>query len=161
MAGGRPSKYNVEYEKIAYRLSLLGLTDMQIAETLNVTEQTLNNWKRQHPQFFESLKKGKAPADAKVAESLLSRALGGKVVLQRPFKVKRVEYNERGQRIAEFEEIQYADYEENIPPDTGACCYWLNNRQSSLWRNKPEEKDTMDKLDKFLEAQEITIKDGV
>ena len=29
------------------------------------------------------------------------------------------------------------------------------------WRNKPEEKDIMDKLDKFLEAQEITIKDGV
>jgi len=36
----------------------------------------LNSWKKKFPQFLESLKKGKAVADANVASRLYSRAIG-------------------------------------------------------------------------------------
>ncbi|WP_293933302.1 hypothetical protein [Sphingobacterium sp. UBA6645] len=54
----------------------LGATDAELGDFFNVTEQTINNWKEAHPEFFESIKKGKDFADAKVAEKLFHRALG-------------------------------------------------------------------------------------
>ncbi|MDR1662584.1 MAG: hypothetical protein LBR95_09230, partial [Azoarcus sp.] len=55
---------------------MLGLTDAQIAEQIGVSEALLNAWKKRHPDFYESLKKGKTEADAKVAVSLYRRACG-------------------------------------------------------------------------------------
>ena len=62
---GRKSEYREEYAEQALKLCLLGATDKEIAEFFSVSEQTLNSWKKKFPQFLESLKKGKAVADAK------------------------------------------------------------------------------------------------
>ena len=70
MSKGRPTKYNQLFNELAYNYTLLGATDQKLAEFLNVTETTINNWKQNYPSFFESIKKGKEKADAKVAESL-------------------------------------------------------------------------------------------
>lgn len=75
---GRPTKYNPDtYPEKAFKLALLGLTDAEMAVSFDVTEQTFNNWKRAHPEFFESLKSGREDADAKVAGSLYKRAMAG------------------------------------------------------------------------------------
>lgn len=76
---GRPSKYKKEYAEQAYDLSLLGLVDKELATFFGVSEQTLNAWKKAHPEFLESLKKGKEPADGKVARKLYTEALAGNV----------------------------------------------------------------------------------
>ena len=73
---GRKSEYREEYAEQALKLCLLGATDKEIAEFFSVSEQTLNSWKKKFPQFLESLKKGKAVADANVASRLYSRAIG-------------------------------------------------------------------------------------
>mgnify|MGYP000798066111 FL=1 len=73
---GRKSGYREEYAEQALKLCLLGATDKEIAEFFSVSEQTLNSWKKKFPQFLESLKKGKAVADANVASRLYSRAIG-------------------------------------------------------------------------------------
>ena len=73
---GRKSEYREEYAEQALKLCLLGATDKEIAEFFSVSEQTLNSWKKKIPQFLESLKKGKAVADANVASRLYSRAIG-------------------------------------------------------------------------------------
>ena len=39
-------------------------------------ERTINRWKNQQPEFCQSLKEGKAEADARVADSLSQRAIG-------------------------------------------------------------------------------------
>ena len=48
-----------------------GLTDKQIAHNIGITEQTLNNWKKSYPSFFESLKRGKDVVDIQVENALL------------------------------------------------------------------------------------------
>jgi hypothetical protein len=53
-----------------------GFTDADLAGFFGVCEDTINNWKKVYPQFFESLKKGKDIADQKVVQSLYQRALG-------------------------------------------------------------------------------------
>ena len=57
---GRPTSYRDEYADWALKLTKLGATDKDMAEAFVVKEQTLNNWKQAHPEFFESIKKGKA-----------------------------------------------------------------------------------------------------
>ena len=54
---GRKSEYRIEFSDQALKLCLLGATDKELAEFFSVTEQTLNKWKKDYPEFLESLKK--------------------------------------------------------------------------------------------------------
>lgn len=120
----RPTKYKEEYNKQAYRLCLLGATDASLAEFFEVSEQTINAWKKEYPLFFESIKAGKIEADAKVAESLYKKATG--------FEKEAVKiFNANGEPLI----VPYTEY---YAPDTGAAFIWLKNRQPKNWRDKHE-----------------------
>ena len=128
--GGRPSKYRPEYAKQAYHLALLGATDADVSRALGVTESTVNGWKHKHPEFLESLKRGKDQADAKVAQSLFHRATGYSHKAVKIIAVARG--NNQG---SDVEEVPYV---ERYPPDTTAAIFWLKNRRPDLWRDKHE-----------------------
>lgn len=122
--GGRPTKYQAAYAEQAFKLTLLGATDKELADFFEVSEQTLNAWKHEHPRFLESLKKGKDQADATVAESLYKRALG---------------YSHKAVKIgtnASTGQSVTVPYTEHYPPDTTAAIFWLKNRQKGRWRDK-------------------------
>lgn len=123
----RPSSYKAEYAEQALKLCRLGATDADMAGFFGVTEQTVNNWKSAHPAFFESLKQGKALADAEVADKLFKRATGYEHAA-----VKIVANATTGQE-------HVVPYVERYPPDTTACIFWLKNRRSDLWRDKTEQ----------------------
>ncbi len=74
---GRPTAYKPEFKDQAFRLSLLGLTDPEMAKIFGVCEATFHNWKNAHPDFLESVLRGKEEADSKVVESLYNTALSG------------------------------------------------------------------------------------
>ncbi len=124
--GGRPSRYRAEYAEQAYRLCLLGATDAQLGGFFDVSEQTVNAWKKAHPVFLESLKRGKEHADARVAESLYRRAIG----YEHP-AVKIVADAKTGSEHS-------VPYVERYPPDTTAAIFWLKNRRPDEWREKHE-----------------------
>ncbi|MWN31004.1 MULTISPECIES: hypothetical protein [unclassified Gilliamella] len=146
----RPTNYREEYAEQARKLCLLGYTDKQLADFFNVSEQTINTWKTKHPQFLESIKKGKEIADVEVVESLYKRAIG-----------------------IEYEEVELKTDGKNkskrvikklIPPDTTAQIFWLKNRQPHKWRDKQEidhqssdgsmsPKQVKDLTDEELEAE--------
>ena len=67
---GRPSLYREEYAEQAYKLCLLGATDKELADFFGVVETTVNNWKKDHAAFLESITRVKMAADADVAEKL-------------------------------------------------------------------------------------------
>ena len=121
---GRPTAYKPEYDEQAYKLCLLGATDAKMADFFNVTEQTVNNWKNDFPSFFESLKNGKANADAAVAASLYGRALGSS------HPEERIVTSSQGSETVEVTKYH--------PPDTTACIFWLKNRAPEQWRDKQE-----------------------
>ena len=135
---GRKSEYREEYAEQALKLCLLGATDKEIAEFFSVSEQTLNSWKKKFPQFLESLKKGKAVADANVASRLYSRAIG---------------YDARATKFAtnEGKITDKVGYIEHYPPDTTAAIFWLKNRQPGKWRDKKEVENQV-KLGDELES---------
>ncbi|TSP11447.1 helix-turn-helix domain-containing protein [Cupriavidus campinensis] len=122
----RPTSYKAEYAEQAFKLCLLGATDAEMADIFGVTEQTLNNWKTSHPEFFESIKSGKAAADANVASRLYQRAMG---------------YTHPAVKIVVVGgEIKHKPYTEHYPPDTAAGIFWLKNRRKKDWRDKIEQE---------------------
>ena len=78
-AMGRPSSYRQEYPEQVFELGLLGHTDDEMAQFFKVSIRTFNNWKKKHPEFMQSLKDGKTPADGKVVRKLYLEALDGNV----------------------------------------------------------------------------------
>lgn len=133
---GRPTKFTPEILAQAEKLAKLGLTDVEMADVFGVTEQTFNNWKKSQPDFFESLKNGKALADANVAESLYHRALG---------------YSHPAVKIMTAGgAIEQVPYTEHYPPDTAAAIFWLKNRQPRKWRDKQEESGNAAELSATL-----------
>jgi hypothetical protein len=121
---GRPTSYKPEYNEQVFKLCLLGATDADIADFFEVTETTINNWKIDYPEFFESIKSGKQKADSTVAESLYKRANG-------------YEHEDVDIKMYEGEIIQ-TKLIKHYPPDTTAAIFWLKNRKPAVWRDKHE-----------------------
>ena len=118
---GRPTAYKAEYKDQARRLCLLGATDSDLADFFAVTEQTINNWKTKHPDFFESLRQGKIVADSHVAESLYARAVG---------------YEHPEEKVMHHQgKVVRAQTTKRYPPDTQAAALWLKNRRPDDWRD--------------------------
>ena len=122
--GGRPSDFKTEFNDQVYRLCLLKCSDSEIADFFRVKEQTINRWKKKHPRFCESMRRGKIKADADVSASLVERAMG---------------YSHPDIHIAQYEgRIIQTKIIKHYPPDTAAASLWLRNRQPDKWRDKPE-----------------------
>lgn len=124
--GGRPSKFDARFIAEAKKLAMLGATDAEMADFWGVSVPTLHGWRKQHPEFFKSTHEGKLIADAEVAASLYSRAIGHQHAAVKIFMP------------AGAEEPVYAPYTERYPPDTTAASLWLRNRQPARWRDKTE-----------------------
>ena len=134
LMGRGNSKYNLEPDIVerAYKLSLLGLIDDELAIAFGVTKTTIQNWRKTHPDFDEAVQRGKDEADTKVVESLFKRACGFEI-----------------QEIEETDGVKGTTRKitkKQIAPDTTACIFWLKNRQSALWRD--------------VNRHEVTGKDG-
>ena len=72
---GRPTAYQSIYAGQARNYCLLGATDVQLAKSFGVCEKTINTWKQKHPDFLQSIKDGKAVADAKVKKCFFIQTL--------------------------------------------------------------------------------------
>lgn len=130
---GRPTKFNEDMIRQAELLGIKGFTDKEIARLFNVTEQTVNNWKIQFPQFFESLKKGKEIADSMVERSLFERACG---------------YSHPDVHISSYEgNITVTNIVKHYPPDPTSAIFWLKNRKPKEWKDRQEQiHDVGDRL---------------
>lgn len=141
-----------------------GLTDKQIAKNVGINPSTLYNWKKQHVEILEALKKGKEVVDRQVESALLKKALGGtaKTVTYKMVKLdedvlkaKRVEFLKSYKldhpdltnqeltlaavaQVPTYERIPITEVESEVLPDTTAIIYWLKNRKPDEWRDRKE-----------------------
>ncbi len=121
--GGAKTRYMKDYDEQAEMLCKLGLIDRELGEFFGVTEQTINNWKKDHPTFRQALMRGKVIADAKVASRMFDRAVGCKVLEEKAFMYEG--------------KIPKTKVEKELPPDTQAGRLWLHNRQKEHWKPNP------------------------
>ena len=156
---GRPTKYKEEYNEQAYKLCLLGATDAKLGDFFDVTETTINNWKEEFPEFFESIKKGKLRADSEIAEGLYNRAKGAVINTQQAIKLKESQFNSEGKKISEEERVEVVDLIQEVPPDTAAGIFWLKNRNPEMWRDKQDGKDGLSPKEQLeIQIKELELK---
>lgn len=61
---GRPDAYDPAFCELVEELGAKGKSFTQIAVTLGVTRQTLHNWSRRYPEFFDAMVRAKEAAQA-------------------------------------------------------------------------------------------------
>ena len=121
---GRPSKFDEGMREKIRQLCILGATDADSANFLDISISTLSNWKVEKPEFLEALKAAKSEADARVERSLYERAMG-------------YEHDEVDIRVIANQIVQ-TPIRKKYPPDTTAAIFWLKNRKPVEWRDKVE-----------------------
>lgn len=140
---GRPSKFREEYVPQVKRLALLGLTDVEIAAYFEVDPDTIYAWDKAHPEFSESRARGRAHADARVAEKLYHRALG---------------YSHEDVHISTFQgDVTQTPIVKHYPPDTQAATLWLSNRRGGSWKVKSNTEMTGANGSPLIPAVNVTI----
>jgi hypothetical protein len=103
---GAPTSYGEWAISVANKVYELGGTDRDLAEALEVTPQTIANWHKAHPEFFET-KKSKEFADARVERAMFHRAIG----------------------------YDLSDGT-HIPANPTSGIFWLKNRRPDRWRDR-------------------------
>ena len=123
-----------------------GLTDEQIAHNIGIATGTLYEWKKQHIEIAEALKKGKEVADIEVENALYKRAIGY------DYEETKVEVEANGKK-------KITKFTRHAAPDVTAQIFWLKNRKPEKWRDKPmpavvteKEVDLLSAAFKELEA---------
>ncbi|HET8839735.1 MAG TPA: terminase [Flavobacteriaceae bacterium] len=121
---GRPTKYKKEFSDQARKLCLLGATDNELADFFEVSEVTINAWKKEFPEFLKSIKSGKINADSEVADRLFKRAIG-------------YQYKELKEEYGPSEILKTkTETTKTVTPEVTAQIFWLKNRQPEKWRDK-------------------------
>lgn len=147
-----------------------GLSDKQICNNLGISEQTFYNYKKDHIEFFEAIKKGKEVIDYEVENALLKRALGYRYEEE----TKEMDYakNEFGEQLYDASGNPILVLKttksviKEVPPDVGAMAFWLKNRKPATWREKRDlsvtstidvKTITDEELEKrIMELEEVT-----
>lgn len=108
-----------------------GLTDEQIAHNMGIARGTIYDWKKNHSDISNALKRGKEVVDREVENALEKAAVGYWVEETKTYieevdgrKKKKIEKNKKW-----------------IPANTTAQIYWLKNRKPEQWRDKRESQD--------------------
>lgn len=121
---GRPTKQKPEMIEQAFRLCLLGATNAELAAFFEVADRTIDRWIAEKGEFCRAIKRGRAEADAHIAERLFERARG-------------FTHPEEDIRVINGEVVR-VQVTKQYPPDTTAAIFWLKNRQPSKWRDKKD-----------------------
>lgn len=118
---GRPTAFKPEFTARAKKLAYFGLTDIEIADVLEVNVSTLYLWRHEYPDFSEALVVGKAACDDRVERSLYNRAVG---------------YTFETEKVFQYQgEIVRAPTRDHVPPSETAALVWLKNRRPDKWRD--------------------------
>ena len=141
------SKWNEVKEKLAdvELWASMGLSETQIAYNLGISRATLENYKRDHLDILESLKRGKNQADFKVENALYKKATGYEIKETVAVKLKDIYYDDRGNKCQK-ENLGTVEITKEIPADVQAIKFWLINRKQGRWKDNP----TRAEIDKAL-----------
>jgi hypothetical protein len=132
---GRPSKYDKvikdQLNKIM-ELAAHGFTDEEISRFVGIATSTYYEYLKKHPEFSESIKRGKINADNEVTKSSYKLCTGFEVIEET------LEYVP-GSGDSKTTVKQVKKVRKYFPPNITAIIWWQSNRQGDRWRNKKYE----------------------
>ena len=154
--GGRPTKYKPEFAEQVYKLASEGFTDRKMAGFFKVDERTINNWKDKHPEFFQSLKKGKDEFDSDVIEKALAKRAAG----YKYKEITRAISKKPDRKTGKAKLVIIKEVTKEVAPDPTSMIFWLKNRRPDRWRDK-QSIDIGVRLEDVLAALPEDLRDQV
>ncbi len=122
LGGQQNSTFHCDMLPIVRKMAKAGMTELEIADSLDVSPSTLWTWKSQYPRFQNALSLGRKQSDERVKRALYHRAIGYSHDQEKAF-------NDKGQIIK-------AVVREHVPPDVNAVKFWLTNRAPDEWQDR-------------------------
>lgn len=128
------SKFTPTNQKAMEKLYKKGWTDKEVAEFLEISPDTITEWKKKHKDFFSKVIDWKVEADEEIEKALYHRAKGYSHPETRVMSVS--DGKDLGSHIEQVEIVRHH------PPDTKAIEFWLKNRRGKYWKEKQEVHHT-------------------
>ena len=123
-----------------------GLSEEQICKNLGICRNTLNDYKNKYPDVLNILKKNREVLITEIENALIKKALG--------FQYEEVETYI--QETAGIKTQRVKKVSKYSPPDVGACCFVLKNRDKEHWNDNPKMYELRKELLELKKkAQEI------
>jgi hypothetical protein len=127
----RHLRYRPEFADTTRALcGIYGSTKKELGRFFGVSEVTIYVWLKRFPAFGEAVREGTAIACMKVVERLYQSAIGFSVPTEKVF------YDRRSHKFVRAETREY------YPPSENAQIFWLTNRMSNQWKQRPTESKT-------------------
>ena len=149
---GRKSKYETNVQPRLLEIAAWcrdGLTDEEIADKLDISHESFYKYKREFPEFTDTLKETKEIADIKVENSLNKNANGYDYVEQTVVMKKEVIYKD-GKKVKEVTYPEVVPIIKHKEAETKAQQFWLQNRKPDKWRNQAQFEVKVSKLEDIL-----------
>lgn len=146
---GRPCDYEKKVKPYLHKIGswvLLGYTNLQIAEKLDISEDTFYKYKKEFSEFSESVDKNKPLADDVIVNSLYQKAQTRIIeVLETTKESILIKDKKTGKEKPAYDDkgnplIKEKTYIKKVvlAADTKAAMFWLMNRDPDNWRSKPD-----------------------
>lgn len=119
-----------------------GLSEAQIIKNLGVGKTSWEDYKKRHGELAETLKKGRQVQVSEVENALFKAATGYYYYVDEAIKVK---------DAGGGEHIEVVRVQKFKPPETGAMCFFLKNKDSKNWSDNPQMLD--------IKRQELKIRE--
>ena len=115
-----------------------GFTDVKLAKLFGVSKSTINLWKRVHPEFSDSTRRGKDQYNRLDAEKSLLKLIKGFRYTEttkeaKPIVTKNTETGEEeiiGEKLLVTKKVH-----KFIPPNERSIRFFLKNRDPARWRD--------------------------
>lgn len=127
---GRPLKYETHVLpriKEVYEWLCNGYTDYSICDNLGISHQTWIDYKKTQVELIEAYTRARTHKNSLVMNAQFSKAVGIDKTVPKAFKIKEIEYDEKGKKISEKERLEYGEEHVYIPPDVNAADLYLRN----------------------------------
>ena len=149
---GRKSKYETNVQPRLLEIAAWcrdGYTDKEIAEKLDISQDSFYKYKNEFSEFSDTLKETKEIADIKVENSLKKNANGYDYEEQTVVMKKEVIYKD-GKRVKEITYPEVITLTKHKEAETKAQQFWLQNRKPEKWRNQSQVELKVSKLEDIL-----------
>lgn len=126
-------KYTTDFPLLAEDFARRGMIDEEIWKKLGIGKTAYYRYQLNYENFRNAVKRGKAPVDVEVENSLLKRTRGY------DYEETMIEYKP-GKKKKEDEEPDTVKMirktRKQVAPDVTAQIFWLKNRRPHLWKDK-------------------------
>lgn len=109
-----------------------GLSEKQIIKNLGIGKTTWEGYKNKYPELKELLKKGRVSQVQEVENALFKAATGYYYTVQESVKIKNGDGGES---------VEIVTLKKFKPPETGAMCFFLKNKDKGNWADNPQMVD--------------------